>query len=307
MSRKVVGVVVIALWVVGLAFLYKRNGNHSPQEWLAEAGMRVSPETYYYTIQQGDKQVGAAASTVDTTKQRIVSVDFVRGEIPIGKDVLKLEARSEARFTRGMRLRDFVIHAIGDITPFTLRGVMQEGEDKTLRVTAIDGKAKPITQESVPQQPVFVPAIAPLPLMLKGDPKIGDSITVAIFNPLSRSASPVTLHIEADSLFLIPDSSTFDSTSGRWTKLRQASVRGWRIGTNPPVLTVWVDASGRILMAQEPGGLSLLRTTFELSFANWKLDHTPGADSSSKNIPGRTSAKPAASIHASIPSARAER
>ncbi|HZK77549.1 MAG TPA: hypothetical protein VFC35_01485 [Gemmatimonadaceae bacterium] len=273
MSRKVVGVAVIVFWALGLALLYQRNRTHSPQRSLAEAGMRVSPETYYYTLQRSGVQVGAASSSVDTTKERIVAVDFVRGAIPVGKDTIKLEARSEARFTRGMRLRDFVIKAIGDLKPFTLRGVMQEGEDKTLRITSIDGKGKPVTQESVPELPVFVPTIAPLPLMLEGEPKIGDSIAVAIFNPISRTVNPVTLHIEADSLFLVPDSAAFDSTSGRWVKAHQSSIRGWRIGSKPAALTAWVDMSGRVLAAAEPGGITLSRTTFELSFANWKLDH----------------------------------
>ena len=115
MTRRVVGVVVVALWVMGLAFLFKRNGNHSPQQALAEAGLRVSPDVFYYTVQHKGIQVGAASSSVDTLKQRIVAVDFLRGVIPVGNDSITLEARSEARFTRGMRLRDFVVKAIGDL------------------------------------------------------------------------------------------------------------------------------------------------------------------------------------------------
>lgn len=286
MSRKVVGVVVVAFWILGLALLYKRNGTHSPQQTLAEAGMRVSPDTYYYTLQQSGVPVGAASSSVDTTKQRIIAVDFLRGAIPTGNKVIRLEARSEARFTRGMHLRDFVIKAIGDLTPFTLRGVMQEGEDKTLRITTLDGRARPITHEVVPEQPVFVPTMAPLPLMLKGEPKIGDSISVAVFNPLSRSVDQVTLHIQADSLFLVPDSAAFDSTSGRWIKAHQSSIRGWKIGGAPPAQTMWVDVSGRVLAAEEPEGVTASRTTFELSFENWKIDH--GGDGAGSRAQKRT-------------------
>jgi hypothetical protein len=157
--------------------------------------------------------------------------------------------------------------------------VMQEGEDKTLRVTATNDKGKPITQESVPQLPVFVPTMAPLPLMLRGEPKIGDSISVAIFNPVSRTVQNANLKILADSLFLIPDSASLDSTTGRWVKIRQASVRGWRLGGKNAPVTAWVDASGRLLAASEPGGISLARTTFEMSFGNWKIDHSPKPDS----------------------------
>jgi hypothetical protein len=213
-------------------------------------------------------------------KDRIVAIDFLRGAIPNGSDTIKLEARSEARLTRGMRLRDFVVKTVGDVKPFTLRGVMLEGEDKTLRVTTLDGrKGKPITHESVPDKPVFLSTFAPLPLMLRGDPKIGDSISVGVYNPLSRTVEPVTLRIEADSLFLVPDSAKMDSASGRWVKEHQSSIRGWRVGGSPPLQKVWVDASGRILYAEEPGGFSFVRTTYELSFANWKLDHMNAADS----------------------------
>jgi hypothetical protein len=294
-NRKIIGITVIALWLVGLGLLYKRNGTHGPEQSLTQAAMRVSPDTYYYLLEQSGSQVGAASSTVDTTKDRIIAVDFVRGAIPVGNDVLKLEARSEARFTRGLRLRDFVIRAVGDLTPFTLRGVMQEGEDKTLRVTATNDKGKPITQESVPQLPVFVPTMAPLPLMLKGEPKVGDSISVAIFNPVSRSVQPATLKILADSLFLVPDSATLDPTSGKWVKIRQASVRGWRIGGKDAPVTAWVDASGRLLAASEPGGISLSRTTFEMSFGNWKIDHSPKADSAAASAKAEISAKPKSS------------
>jgi hypothetical protein len=280
MSRKVVGVVVIALWVLGLAFLYKRNGTHSPQQDLAQAGMRVSPEVFYYTVHQNGAQIGAASSSVDTLKDRIIAIDFLRGAIPNGKDTIKLESRAEARLTRGMRLRDFVIKTVGDLSPFTLRGVMQEGEDKTLRVTTLDGRrGKPITHESVPEQPVFLPTFAPIPLMLRGEPKIGDSISVSIYNPLSRTTEATTLRIKADSLFLIPDSAVMDSASGRWVKAHQSSVRGWKIGSTPPAENVWVDASGRLLAADEPAGISVVRSSYELSFANWKLAHMTAADS----------------------------
>jgi hypothetical protein len=96
---------------------------------------------------------------------------------------------------------------------------------------------------------------------------------------MQREVRPVTLKIERDSLFLVPDSASLDSTSGRWVKAHQTSVRGWLIGGNPSAPTAWVDISGRLIAAVEPTGLTLSRTTFELSFANFRLDHSPAADS----------------------------
>ena len=273
MNRKTIAFVVLAVWAAGLALLYRRNSTRTLEQELTEVGMRVSPATYYYTLQQGDRQVGAASSSIDTMKTRVVATDFVRGEIPVGNDFLKMEARSQARFTRGMRLRDFVIQAAGDLTPFTLRGVMQEGEEKTLRITAETKGARPLTTEAVALEPVFVPTMSPLPLMLSKKPKVGDTARVSMFDPVSRVLHEVTLRIEADSLFLVADSAAFDSTSGRWVKARQDSMRGWRITRRSSPVTAWVDASGRLIAASEPGGVSLVRTAFELAFENWRIDH----------------------------------
>ena len=274
MRRRTIGLLVIFVWVAGLGLLYNRTTHRTLEQHLTEVGMRVAPETFYYTLHQNGTQVGVAASAIDTSKTRVVSSDLVRGRFPVGKDTMRVEARSEARFTRGMRLRDFVIRATGDLGPFVIRGVMQEGEEKTLRLTTeLDGQ-RPITQESIAQAPVFVPTMAPLPLLLAKEPKLGDTVRVAMFDPVSRGMKNVTLKLEADSLFLLADSASFDSTSNHWVKAHQDSVRGWRITHRGSPVTAWVDKAGRLIAASEPGGITMIRTAFEIAFSNWKLDET---------------------------------
>ncbi|HEU4879448.1 MAG TPA: hypothetical protein VFT21_08345 [Gemmatimonadaceae bacterium] len=277
MSRKTIGLIVILVWVAGLGLLYQRSAHRTLEQQLTEVGMRVSPETFYYSLEQNGHPVGVASSAVDTSKTRVIAADLVRGRFPVGPDTLRIEARSEARFTRGMRLRDFILRADGDITPFLMRGVMQEGEEKTMRLTTETKGEKPITQEAIAEAPVFVPTIAPLPLMLRRTPKIGDSVRVSMFDPMSRTLKSTTMRIQADSLFLVADSATFDSTSNHWVKAHQDSLRGWRITDRSSPITVWVDAAGRVIAASEPGGISMIRTAFEIAFANWKIDETARA------------------------------
>lgn len=281
MTRRVIAVAVIAAWIAGLALLYNRNSNRTPEQELVEAGMRISPATYYYILEQGGRQVGAASSAIDTTNTRVVATDFVRGEIPVGDDVLRMEARSEARYTRGLRLRDFVVRAAGDLTPFMLRGVMQEGEDRILRVTVENQGENPLTLEHAVSLPVFTPTVAPVPLMLRGNPKVGDSIRVAFFDPVARTVKEAGLRVQADSLFLLADSAHLDAATGRWVKARQDSARGWRLtGPNSP-FTAWVDADGRLIAASEPGGISLVRTAYEIAFENWRIDRASASRSDS--------------------------
>jgi hypothetical protein len=294
-KRTTIGALIILVWVAGLGFLYNRTSHRTLEQRLTEVGMRVSPETFYYSLSQNGNEVGVAVSAVDTSKTRVMSSDLVRGRFPAGNDTLRLEARAEARFTRGMRLQDFVIRAAGDLAPFQLRGVMQEqeGKERTLRVTTETKGSKPITQEAIPDAPVFIPTIAPLPLLLSREPKLGDTVRVALFDPMSRGLRDVTLRIEADSLFLIADSAAFDSTSNRWVKAHQDSVRGWRITQRTAPITVWVDRAGRLIAASEPGGITMVRTAFELAFVNWNLRERqrngsrPGTTIQNGKSPGR--------------------
>ncbi len=275
MNRRVIAVVVLAAWAVGIGWLYRRNTLRTPEQSLAEAALRISPATYYYILEQGSSQVGAASSAVDTTTTRIVATDYVRGAIPVGRDTLRLDARSEARFTRGLRLQDFQLRASGDLMAFVLRGVMQDDDEETLLLTSKNEGERANTQGMPVSRPMFLPTMSPLPLLLlRRSPCLGDTVQIAIFDPLSRSVREVTMRIHADSLFLVPDSAAFDSVSGRWAPVHQDSVRGWLITARDAPVTAWVDASGRLLAASEPGGISLVRTAFELAFENWKIGNS---------------------------------
>lgn len=290
MSRRFVALAVLAIWAVGIAWLYRRNTLRTPEQVLAEAALRISPATYYYILEQNGKQVGAASSGIDTTTSMIVSADFLRGAVPVGPDTLRIEARSEAQFTRGLRFRDFTIRATGDLAPLSLRGVMQEGEQNTLLLTSKDEGERAITQETIVTKPLFVPTMSPLPLLLRRAPRVGDTAQVAIFDPVSRKVREVTMKIQADSLFLVADSAVLDSTTGRWQRAHLDSIRGWRITGRDAPITAWVDGSGRLLAASEPGGISLVRTTFEIAFENWRIANLPSSRASAP-VPAQTGAR----------------
>jgi hypothetical protein len=238
--------------------------------------MRVSPETYYYRLDQRGTQVGAGSSAIDTTTTRLIATDFVRLAMPSGKDTSRYQARSEARFTRALSLQDFLLKVEGDLAPYLLRGVVQgEGKSRTLQVTTETLKRHPAASEYDIAGLVFVPTTAPLPLMLGKEPKAGSTLQIGIFDPLSRSIRNSTLRIERDSLFMLTDSASLDSASGRWVKAHQDTVRGWQISGGVPMSEMWVDASGRMIAATAPSGISVLRTAFEIAFENWRLDQSP--------------------------------
>ena len=242
--------------------------------------MKVSPATYYYRLEQSNQQIGAASSALDTTTALLVATDFVRAVVPVGKDTLGMQARSVARFSRTLSMKDFILKAEGDLSPFLLRGVIQgEGTARRLQLTTEIPKRHPTTEEFDIAGLVFIPTVAPIPLMLGRPPKTGEMLPVAMFDPLTRSVKNVNLRIQKDSLFTVTDSASLDSATGRWVKAHEETVQGWLISGDVPTITAWVDAHGRLIAASEPGGISLMRTTFEIAFDNWRLNRAATRDS----------------------------
>jgi len=193
-----------------------------------------------------------------------------------------MQARSEAHFSRGLRLRDFILKVEGDLAPFLLRGVMQgEGKARTLQLTTEQPKRHPTTQEYDVAGLMFIPTVAPMPLMLNKSRKPGAVLNMGIFEPMSRVIRNVNLKVERDSLFTVTDSASRDSTTGRWVSAHQDTVRGWLVSGDVPLIMAWVDESGRMIAASEPGGISLSRTTFELAFDNFRLEAV-AADSAAR-------------------------
>jgi len=238
--------------------------------------MRVSPATYYYRVEQSGAQVGAASSAIDTTTTQITATDYLRAAIPSGNDTLRWQARSEAHFSRALTLRDFIMRVQGDVAGFLLRGVMQgEGKSRTLQITTDTRKRRGKTQEYEVAGLMFLPTVAPMPVMLGKSHEPGVSLPVGIFDPMSRTIRNVNLKIERDSLFTVTDSASLDSATARWVSAHTDTIRGWLVSGDVPAVTAWVDESGRLISASEPGGVSFSRTSFEMAFENLRLQSNP--------------------------------
>jgi hypothetical protein len=301
MSRRTVGLGVLAIWLVGLALLYRRSTFRSPEHAFAEAGMRVSPATYYYRLDQEATQIGSASSAVDTTSTQLIATDFVHAAVRAGRDTFRIQARSQARFTRALSLTDFILKAEGDLSPFLLRGVMQgEGNTRKLQLTTETPKHRPAGVEYDIDGLVFTPTVAAIPLMLRDPSTRSDALPIEIFDPMSRSVRKVNLKVGKDSLFMVTDSAMLDSATGRWVKAHADTVRGWQIAGDAPTITAWVDASGRLIGASEPGGIALTRTAFEIAFENWRLETKAAAQL--QHAP--TNGSVAATRHANAPVGR---
>jgi hypothetical protein len=265
-TRAALALLVVALWLGGLAMMHRRNANVSEAQQLAQVALRVQPETFYYTIERDGEQIGAASSALDTTVNTLIGEEYFVGDLPAGKSLERTSARWQTRLTRGFRLADLSVDVARSTRPFSINASVQEDTLLFIAGTRKRGGHPAAHYTFLP--PLFTPALAPVAFMLGGDHTIGRTQKLSVFDPSTRLVIRPELTIRAESLFTVVDSASQDA-GGEWEPAHRDTVRAWRIEGAPHGLTAWVDAEGRIVAA-EVGDLTAIRTAFEIAFKNAK-------------------------------------
>jgi hypothetical protein len=265
-KRGAVAVLVVVLWVAGMAMMAHRNANRTESQQLAEVALRVQPTTFYYSISRDGDQIGAASSALDTTAQSLVSEEYFIGDFRSDSTVPeRTSARWQTRLTRGLHLIDLTADVARSTKPFSMNATVQA--DTSIFIAGKKMTGRPAARYTF-TAPLFNPTMASVVFMLGGPPRIGRIQTISIFDPMTRTVLRPTLRIQAESLFTVVDSAGRDR-DGSWMVAHRDTVRAWRIEGAPHGLEAWVDGEGR-LVAARAGSYSAIRTAFEIAFRNSK-------------------------------------
>lgn len=272
MSRRaLLGAAVLVAWIVGLGLLARRELGRGDIDRLREAALRVNPGAVFYAVTHAGRQIGFASSTIDTTTSRVIADDYLSADIPAGGTIHRAIARTRVGLTRGLALREFDFKLESDGGPVSAVGTV-DGDSLLTVILSIDDAA-PDTQRIRLTGPIFPPTLAPLAVILSGEPDVGVRRTVTVFDPTTMTPKPITMRIAAESVFVVDDSAKFDSAGGRWIPALRDTVRAWRLVTEgSDTFTGWVDAQGRVVESAQSGGLMLRRMAYELAFENWRAD-----------------------------------
>lgn len=275
MSRRSAAVAVILAWLAGLGILIRREYFRPQLEQLADAALRVSPGAVYYAVMDGDRQVGFASSTLDTTRHGISLRDyFLRA--PTAIDTLHRDiSATTVQLSRGLRLLGFHVNTT---TPGRLaaRVGVVEGDSAIMVIDSLGG-APPASRRIALDGPALVPGMIPIAVVLGTSPKVGKRYTLPVFDPATARERAVSVEIHAESSFVVSDTAVFDSTSARWRSTHPDTLKGWQVTSDGPGgFTGWVDDQGRVL-ATEQAGLSFRRLPYEVAFENWRLNTAPTA------------------------------
>jgi hypothetical protein len=285
-GRGLTAAAVVMAWAGGLGMLVRREFFRPHIDRLAEAALRVQPGAVFYAVMQGDKQVGFASSTIDTSFTMIEQRDYLVADIPVGGSLHRATARTNVMLTRTLRLRQFDVSVEADQGPIRVQGDVQG--DTTLRLDLrIGADGTPDTTRIPLNGPILLPNLVPLAVALEDRPKVGKSYVLPVFDPTAAATKDIRIEVQAESLFVVNDSSVFDSTSGRWVGVLPDTIRAWQIGApGGSGIGGWVDAQGRIVATSQMG-FQLRRMPYEVAFENWRRDTE---QSTAKGAPVRVSA-----------------
>ena len=265
---------VIGLWVGGLALLAKKELFRPHMEKLSEAGFSVSPGASYYAVLRQGQQIGFASSTIDTTDGGISVHDYLVADLPIAGELHRATARTEVELTRALRVNRFKMQVDAGLTPIDASGQVLSD---TLLVVAVRSSAAQVDTHRVRLDgPILLPTLVPLAVALGERPAKGARITLPVFDPIALAPRQMHVAIDAESVFVVPDSSVFDAQTSRWMGARPDTVRAWRLATDSASgssgFRGWVDAQGRLVLATQLLGMTLERRPYEVAFENWKAD-----------------------------------
>ena len=277
-ARRGVAATILLAWLAGLGALAHREYFRPASERLREAALRVTPGAVYFRVTQGPEQLGFASSTIDTipatdsTPSRIIVNDYFVADLPVAGRLRRTAGRSTVRLSRSLVLQDFAVQLQSETGPFIVRGKPSGDTSLTIIIAAND--QKPDTALLSLNGPVLLPTLVPLAVVLGEKPKVGRRYTLSVFDPTALGPRDVTVHIAAESLFVVSDSARFDRTTRRWASAHDDTVRAWRLTTEGGSgFSAWVDEQGRLVQMAPAAGLELRRAAYEIAFQNWRMDN----------------------------------
>lgn len=269
MSRRVLAVGILAVWLGAVGWLVRRDYRPLQSDVLAEATLSLPPGATYYTLLLGGQQIGYASSTVDTLADEIRVEDRMTLEVPALGEMHHTDAQTEARLSRQMALRSFTATMRGDIGQFVARG---EVSGETLLTVDLESGGSTQRLRVPLKRAIVLPGLLPLQATFGERLRVGNRFSMRMFDPLLLEEREVAMRVTGDSTFVVPDSAKYDSTQRRWVPARWDTVRAWRVEQNMGgvELAAWIDEMGRIVRAQSPVGFTMERSAFEIAHENFR-------------------------------------
>jgi hypothetical protein len=222
-------------------------------------------------VRLGGRQVGIAATTIDTLAEGLSIDDRLTLDVPAenGKRSRRLLNRTTALLSRNLHVRSWRTTLVDDTRRSALSGTI-EGDSALVLVIASGTAAETLSVRL--DRPLILPLVLPFRLQYAGNLRAGGTFESSTFDPVALRFRTDRVRIGPDSLFVLPDSAVFDSAANRWVAAHADTVRAWRLDGDEGGIPVrrWIDGQGLVVYASTPFGFTIERSAFEIVSANYR-------------------------------------
>jgi Transglutaminase-like superfamily len=290
LTRRNVGRLVLLAWAVALAWLARRQFTGTGSAATAERARRLQPGAEYFAVLAGGRQIGQLNLTADTLVDGVRLTRQLVLDLPRGDSTRQLARGEQYYLTRALRLQNYTRTDFGIGTAERLEVAL--GSDSLLHLLASEGaNDRPPAVILRADREAILPGMLSYHAAFGGHLHVGERFTLPLIDLGRNGTRELTVRVTAESTFVIPDSTVWDSLSAQWVPATSDTVQAWRLehdaGGAPTVS--WVDAGGALVREEVSGGFTLVRSAFEMINVNYR--HRRQAESSAwrRGIPGMTS------------------
>ena len=260
-GRRTVAAALLLIWAAALSAHVWRTLRVPAAERLARAARVLPTGESWFALYRGTDRAGWARRELDT--------------LPLGSGFI-LRERTSRRIpplgAAGRTDTELVAWLDAGAALDSLAYVGLSGTDTTrLEVRTLGDSAvvlRPGGRIRVADRPQLSGS---WPLRFAADSRareIGRELSIVLLDPATASVRDVSLVVRESAMRIWSDSADTEPGTGRWVAVREDTIPAWRLDRieGSVVLPVWVDVDGRVIEAEEPGGLRYDRTAFELAF-----------------------------------------
>jgi len=269
----VAGVLIIGAWLASLGWLARREYfGEAPGQLAASA--RVTPGAVFFGVYVDGRQVGVAASTVDTLPDGIRIAERFDVELPDpgpngagdGSRTRRIRGTSETRLSPDLELVSFDHSVGGDAPAVAVRGRVMPGGILAVEL-AWPGRQ---TESHFAAGGALPIEAVPLRALVDGPLEQRRRIEFPIIDPLTGAVRQTAWMVSGPAQFVVPDSAMFDSAAGLWVPAHLDTIMAWALLEENSSLgtRIWIDQQGFTVRAESRYGWTLERTAFEIAQLN---------------------------------------
>lgn len=290
LTRRNIGRLALLTWAIMLAWLARREFAKQGIAGLAERTRRLEPSAQYFAVLANGRQIGQLNLSADTLVDGVKLIEAFVLDLPSGDSTRQLARGTEFYLSRSLRLVNFSRSGFG-VGPME-RLDAGLGTDSILGLTDLEGTTGATGQVRLRVDPdAILPEMLPYRAAFGQHLRVGEVFTLNLIDLGMGGTRPLQVRVAAESTFIIPDSASWDSAAAKWVPATSDTVPAWRLEHDAPgaPTTTWVDGGGNLVQQTTVGGLTLVRSAFEIVGNNYRRARRSESSAWRRSIPGMLS------------------